>query len=157
MGHHAPHRIDRHPEDSLHDFAQLTFQTDQPFGALAGRMIDPGLTGRVPDPGRAIHHRPTTHGETLRHAGDSIVTQVFAASLAPLPPEQLAILDDLLAETDAQARARIAAEHLPPEINPDDLAVTLLAALQGGLLLAHVQHDTRALETALDTILALAL
>jgi hypothetical protein len=45
--------------------------------------------------------------------------------------------------------------HLPPGINPDDLALTLLAALQGGLLLAQVQRDTRPLETALDTLLAL--
>jgi hypothetical protein len=34
--------------------------------------------------------------------------------------------------------------------------VTLLAALQGGLLLAQVQRDTRPLETAFDAILALA-
>ena len=54
-------------------------------------------------------------------------------------------------------RALHAAGHLPPEINPDDLAVTLLATLQGGLLLAQVQRDTRPLETALDTLLALAL
>jgi TetR/AcrR family transcriptional regulator, transcriptional repressor for nem operon len=31
----------------------------------------------------------------------------------------------------------------------------LLAAIQGGLLLAQVQRDTRPLETAVDTILAL--
>jgi TetR/AcrR family transcriptional regulator, transcriptional repressor for nem operon len=34
--------------------------------------------------------------------------------------------------------------------------VTLLAALQGGLVLAQVQRDTRPLETAVDTVLALA-
>ena len=39
--------------------------------------------------------------------------------------------------------------------HPDDLAVTLLAALQGGLLLAQVQRDTRPLGTAVDTLLAL--
>jgi TetR/AcrR family transcriptional regulator, transcriptional repressor for nem operon len=80
-----------------------------------------------------------------------------------------------LAETDPQARARIAAGferwsaaigdglrdmhasgHLPADTDPDDLAVTLLAALQGGLLLTQVQHDTRPLETAVDTLLALA-
>jgi hypothetical protein len=45
----------------------------------------------------------------------------------------------------------------PPDLSdPDDLAVTLLAALQGGLLLAQVQHDTRPLETAVDTLFALA-
>ena len=88
----------------------------------------------------------------------------------------LGSLGGQLAETDAQARARVAAGfgrwatalsdglralhaagHLSPGIDPDDLAVTLLAALQGGLLLAHIQRDTRALETTLDTILALAL
>ena len=53
-------------------------------------------------------------------------------------------------------RARHAAGSLGPGINPDDLAVTLLAALQGGLLLAQVQRDIRPLETALDTLLALA-
>ena len=80
-----------------------------------------------------------------------------------------------LAETDAQARDLIAAGfgqwsgaisdglrrlhesgHLPNGTDPDDLAVTLLAALQGGLLLAQVQRDTRSLETAIDTLLELA-
>ena len=80
-----------------------------------------------------------------------------------------------LAETDAQARALIAAGfgqwsaaisdglrrlhaagHLPDGTDPDDLAVTLLAALQGGLILAQVQRDTRPLETAVDTLLELA-
>jgi TetR/AcrR family transcriptional regulator, transcriptional repressor for nem operon len=70
-----------------------------------------------------------------------------------------------LAETDAQARAVIAAGfgqwsaaisdglrrlhgtgYLPKDADPDDLAVTLLATLQGGLLLAQVQRDTRPLE-----------
>jgi TetR/AcrR family transcriptional regulator, transcriptional repressor for nem operon len=80
-----------------------------------------------------------------------------------------------LAETDAQARDLIATGfgqwsaaigdgmrrlhdtgHLPKGTDPDDLAATLLAALQGGLLLAQVQRDTRPLETAIDTILELA-
>jgi TetR/AcrR family transcriptional regulator, transcriptional repressor for nem operon len=79
-----------------------------------------------------------------------------------------------LAETDPRARARIAAGfeqwsaaisdgarrlqaagHLPVSIDADDYAVTLLAVLQGGLLLAQVQQDTRPLQTAVDTLLAL--
>jgi len=40
---------------------------------------------------------------------------------------------------------------------PDDLAVTLLATLQGGLLLAQTQRSSRPFETAVDTLLALAL
>ncbi len=44
---------------------------------------------------------------------------------------------------------------LSDEIAPADLAVTLLAALQGGLLLAQVDRDTAAVETTLDTLLRL--
>jgi TetR/AcrR family transcriptional regulator, transcriptional repressor for nem operon len=87
----------------------------------------------------------------------------------------LGSLGSQLAESDPEARALIAAGfarwssaigdglrtmqaagRLPAGVTPDDLAVTLLAALQGGLLLAQVQRDTRPLETAVDTILALA-
>ena len=81
-----------------------------------------------------------------------------------------------LAESDPEARALIAAGfdqwaavigdglrslhadgRLPPGIDPDDLATTLLATLQGGLLLAQVRRDPRPFETAVDTLLALAI
>jgi TetR/AcrR family transcriptional repressor of nem operon len=86
----------------------------------------------------------------------------------------LGSLGGQLAETDPEARALIAAGfarwsaaigdglrslqaagRLRAGTSSDDLAITLLAALQGGLLLAQVQRDTRPLETAVDTILAL--
>lgn len=86
----------------------------------------------------------------------------------------LGALGGQLAEADPDARARVAAGfaswsetirdqlqarhtncQLPPGTNPADLAVTLLAALQGGLLLAQVQRDTRPLEATLDTLIAL--
>jgi TetR/AcrR family transcriptional regulator, transcriptional repressor for nem operon len=88
---------------------------------------------------------------------------------------QLGSLVGQLAESDPEARARIAAGFdqwaaaigdglrslhadgkLPSDIDPDDLAVTLLATLQGGLLLAQVQRSTRPFETAVNTVLALA-
>jgi AcrR family transcriptional regulator len=88
----------------------------------------------------------------------------------------LGSLGGQLAETDTTARDQIAggfgrwadalrdglrelaaAGQLRPGLDPDDVAVTLLATLQGGLLLAQVQRDTRSLEAALDTVLALAL
>jgi TetR/AcrR family transcriptional repressor of nem operon len=87
----------------------------------------------------------------------------------------LGSLGGQLAESDPDARARVAEGferwstaisdglrnrradgHLPSAVDPDDLAVTLLAVLQGGLLLAQVQQSTRPLETAIDTLLALA-
>jgi len=81
-----------------------------------------------------------------------------------------------LAETDPEARERIAAGFnqwadaiadglrslhadgkLPPGIDPDDLAITLLATLEGGLLLSQVQQKSRPFETAINTLLALAI
>src|SRR5271169_5572731 len=78
----------------------------------------------------------------------------------------LGSLGGQLAETDPRARALIAAGferwsaaisdglrglqatgRLPAAIDADDYAITLLAALQGGLLLAQVQQDTSPLET----------
>ncbi len=89
---------------------------------------------------------------------------------------QLGSLVGQLAESDPEARALIAAGFaqwaaaisdglrslhadgkLAPGIDPDALATTLLATLQGGLLLAQAQRSTRPFETAVDTLLALAI
>ena len=88
----------------------------------------------------------------------------------------LGSLGGQLAESDPEARALIAAAfdrwaavigdalrsldadgQLPSDIDPDDLATTLLATIQGGLLLAQVQRSTRPFETAVNTALALAI
>src|SRR5271167_2362528 len=87
----------------------------------------------------------------------------------------LGSLGGQLAESDPEARALIAAGFdqwaaaigdglrslhadgkLPSGIDPDDLAITLLATLQGGLLLAQVDGSSRPFETAVNTLLALA-
>ena len=79
-----------------------------------------------------------------------------------------------LAESDPEARKLIASGFdrweaaigeglrslhaegkLPSDVDPDDLAVTLLATLEGGLLLAQAQRSTRPFETAINTLLAL--
>ena len=88
---------------------------------------------------------------------------------------QLGSLVGQLAESDPEARALIAAGFdqwaaaisdglrslhadgkLRSDIDPDDLAVTLLATLQGGLLLSQVHQSPRQFETAVNTLLALA-
>jgi TetR/AcrR family transcriptional repressor of nem operon len=88
---------------------------------------------------------------------------------------QLGSLVGQLAESDPEARALIAAGFdqwaaaiadglrslqtdgkLASGIDPDDLATTLLATLQGGLVLAQVHRSPRPIETAVDTLLALA-
>jgi TetR/AcrR family transcriptional regulator, transcriptional repressor for nem operon len=111
--------------------------------------------------------------EGLRAWRDQVVAE--AARHDGLGGCPLGSLGGQLAETDAQARDRVAtgfarwaaalgdglralhaAGHLAPGTDPDDLAVTLLSVLQGGLLLAQTQRDVRPLQTALDTLLALA-
>ncbi len=88
----------------------------------------------------------------------------------------LGSLGGQLAECDPEARGLIAAGFdrwaaaigdglrslhadgkLPSGIDPDDLATTVLATLQGGLLLAQVQRSTRPFETAVNTVLALTI
>jgi DNA-binding MarR family transcriptional regulator len=92
----ALRHLSENPGASLHDLARLTFQTDQSFGALAGRMIERGLIERVPGPGRAVRHRLTVKGDELQQAGDQIVRRVVAESFAPLSEEELTTLDALL-------------------------------------------------------------
>jgi TetR/AcrR family transcriptional regulator, transcriptional repressor for nem operon len=79
-----------------------------------------------------------------------------------------------LAETDPEARAQVsggfkrweitirdglrkmhAQGRFTPDADPDTLALALLAALQGGLLLTQIQRDTKPLEAALDAMLDL--
>jgi TetR/AcrR family transcriptional repressor of nem operon len=79
-----------------------------------------------------------------------------------------------LAETDPEARAQVAdgfkrweasiqsglremhaRGRLTPDTDPDTLALALLAALQGGLLLTRIERDTEPLEAALDAMLDL--
>jgi TetR/AcrR family transcriptional regulator, transcriptional repressor for nem operon len=77
-----------------------------------------------------------------------------------------------VAETDAVARVAVAGGFrrwegrirdgmrtmqtrgdLPQNVDADDLALALLAALQGGLLLTQIRRDTKPLEVALDAML----
>jgi TetR/AcrR family transcriptional repressor of nem operon len=79
-----------------------------------------------------------------------------------------------LAESDPEARAQVAEGfkrweatiqsglremhahgRLTPDTDPDTLALALLAALQGGLLLTKIERNTKPLEAALDSMLEL--
>jgi DNA-binding MarR family transcriptional regulator len=92
----ALRHLHENPDASLHDLAQLTFQTDQSMGTLATRMQARGLIERVPGPGRAVRHRLTPDGERLRSTGATIVQQVFENSFEPLSDQERRTLDRLL-------------------------------------------------------------
>src|SRR5205085_3402786 len=61
--------ISRHPNASSHRLAQLTFQTDQSFGALATRLVARGLINRVTGAGRALRDCLTPAGEAVLSEG----------------------------------------------------------------------------------------
>ncbi|MDQ2713465.1 MAG: MarR family winged helix-turn-helix transcriptional regulator [Chloroflexota bacterium] len=88
--------ISRHPNSSSHRLAQLTFQTDQSFGALASRLEARGLIERVTGPGRALRHCLTPAGEALLSKGHAVYDEVLAKSFSPLSPTELDTLYDLL-------------------------------------------------------------
>ena len=77
-----------------------------------------------------------------------------------------------LSDTDARARAELAAGfrrwegsirdglramqargELAPDVRPDELAVALLAVVQGGILLSQIHRKTTPMEIALDTMI----
>lgn len=93
-----------HPDASLHALAQLTFQTDQSMGELAGRMVGRGLIARVDGPGRAVRHRLTDEGDGARAAGAHVMDDVLGGSLGGLTPDELTTLHRLLAKADGPRR-----------------------------------------------------
>ena len=122
----------------------------------------------------------THQGHTLSSANGIEAWRNMVITAAKLTKAKggcpLGSLGGQLAESDPEARALIAAGFdqwaavigealrslhadgkLPSDIDPDDLATTLLATLQGGLLLAQVHRSARPFETAIDTLLALAI
>jgi DNA-binding MarR family transcriptional regulator len=76
------------PNSSAHALAEMTFQTDQSFGALANRLVKRGMIERVAGPGRAIRHRLTPLGEGMLRRGHEVVGPVLESSLAPLTSRQ---------------------------------------------------------------------
>jgi TetR/AcrR family transcriptional regulator, transcriptional repressor for nem operon len=70
------------------------------------------------------------------------------------PEARLAVASGFL-RWHAAIRDALGAMHARGELDadPEDLALAVLAALQGGLLLTQIQRETRPLAVALDTIL----
>ncbi|EXG81150.1 MarR family winged helix-turn-helix transcriptional regulator [Cryptosporangium arvum] len=90
--------LQANPGASLHQLAELTFQTDQSMGELAKRMVDRGLIERVAGPGRKVRHRLTPAGDEVRLAGDQVADGVFADSIGKLDAEERATLYELLSK-----------------------------------------------------------
>jgi len=109
---------------------------------------------------QAWRHMVITAAERVQAKGGCPLGSL-AGQLAESDPEARSLMaagfERWTTEISEGLRSLQASGQLPPGINPDDLAVTLLATLQGGLLLAQVQRSTRPYETAVDTLLSLTI
>lgn len=88
--------IDRAPGASAHELAEITFQSDQAFGALAGRLLGQGLIERTPGRGRRIEHRLTESGCRMLSDGLAIAEDFLAESFAGLDGRERRQLLELL-------------------------------------------------------------
>ena len=88
--------LEANPGASLHQLAELTFQTDQSMGELAKRMVDRGLIERVEGPGRKVQHRLTPVGDELRRVGGELADSVLTESLGELSARERDTLYELL-------------------------------------------------------------
>ena len=92
-----------------------------------------------------------------RHCVGGCPIGSIAAELADVDPGARTVLEDSFERWEAPIRdglARMRARgDLRPETDTDTLALALLAALQGGLLLTQTRRNTASLRAGLDTVL----
>ncbi|NVI87195.1 MarR family winged helix-turn-helix transcriptional regulator [Actinomadura sp. BRA 177] len=88
--------ISRSPGASARALAADTFQSEQAFGTLAGRLAAQHLIDRRPGRGRSIEHHLTPAGEKTLAAGHAVADDVLAEFFAPLTDDERATLLDLL-------------------------------------------------------------
>ncbi|WP_405015097.1 MarR family winged helix-turn-helix transcriptional regulator [Kitasatospora sp. NBC_01539] len=94
--------VSRSPGASARELAVATFQTEQAFGALAGRLAAQGLVERRPGHGRRIEHHLTSAGEKVLTAGHGVADEVLADCFSALPDADRATLLDLLRRLTAE-------------------------------------------------------
>jgi DNA-binding MarR family transcriptional regulator len=97
--------ISRTPGASARELAAATFQTEQSFGTLAGRLTAQDLVERRPGHGRRIEHHLTPAGEQILAAGRKVADEVLADCFSPLADTDratlLALLQRLTTSRDA--------------------------------------------------------
>nr|WSX53874.1 MarR family winged helix-turn-helix transcriptional regulator [Streptomyces sp. NBC_00974] len=92
--------ISRAPGAAARTLAAATFQSEQAFGTLAGRLAALGLIDRRPGTGRRIEHYLTPSGEEVLGAGHRIADEVLASCYANLSAADRSALLDLLERVD---------------------------------------------------------
>ncbi|MET7478167.1 MarR family winged helix-turn-helix transcriptional regulator [Streptomyces sp. NPDC005648] len=99
--------ISRSPGASARELAAATFQTEQAFGTLVGRLAGQSLVDRRPGRGRRIEHHLTAAGERVLEAGHAVADEVLAECFAGLgEPDRAALLELLQRLNDPSSYAR---------------------------------------------------
>ena len=88
--------IARTPGSSGRELAAETFQGEQSFGALAGRLEAQKLIERRPGRGRRVEHFITEAGQNILEAGRPVALAALTESFAPLNDDERATLLTLL-------------------------------------------------------------
>ncbi|GAA2055391.1 MarR family transcriptional regulator [Catenulispora yoronensis] len=96
--------IARTPGSSGRELAVETFQGEQSFGALAGRLEAQQLIERRPGRGRRVEHFITDAGRQVLAAGRPVASMALAESFAPLDENERATLLTLLQRVNNAAR-----------------------------------------------------
>lgn len=94
--------IDRLPGASARELAAATFQSEQAFGTLVGRLAAQGLVERRPGHGRRIQHHLTPDGERILAAGHGVAGEVLAGCFAGLTAAERSTLLELLRRLNEQ-------------------------------------------------------
>lgn len=129
--------------------------------ALRGQQVIERETSRL---GRLSSFNGLVRWRNALIAANALQNGAYGCALGSMANE--------LADHDEQARAMLAALFkdweeliaaglrrmqakgtLEPDANPDDLAIGLMAAVQGGYLLANAAHDIRPMEISIDLAL----
>ncbi|GAA3713345.1 MarR family winged helix-turn-helix transcriptional regulator [Streptomyces tremellae] len=88
--------VGRSPGASGRALAAATFQSEQAFGTLAGRLTARGLIERRAGRGRALGHHLTPAGSRVLAAGHRVADEVLAECFAPLTAAERTTLLALL-------------------------------------------------------------
>ncbi|KPI19773.1 transcriptional regulator, MarR family [Actinobacteria bacterium OK074] len=88
--------ISRRPGASARELAVATFQSEQAFGTLAGRLVAQGQVERRPGRGRRIEHHLTSAGEETLQAGHRVADEVLGECFEPLTTGERETLLELL-------------------------------------------------------------
>ena len=84
----ALREIDRNPGCSQHQLAELTFNSDQSFGALLNRLEAARLIVRTATAGRARLPELTPEGKLQLRKGQRIMSKVTGASFEALDDDE---------------------------------------------------------------------